>query len=145
MVEKYNFLYIIFAAKLLVASGGGGGGATKNGFHSEVIAIGTELITSEYSTCQEFPNAPYEALGGTGGFINHGHDILFCGGRDMHSNEVYKKCWFLNKDMPFDMYYDRVRASGIVIDNKVSNLISYYTFRNFKNMLWDYFEPLLDY
>ena len=123
MVEKNFFLYIIFAAKLLVASGGGGGGATKNGFHSEVIAIGTEHITSEYTTCQELPKAPYEVLGGTGGFVHH--DVLFCGGTNMNGNEKYKKCWSLKKDTTINMSYERVRASGIVVEDKVSNLISY--------------------
>ena len=95
----------------------------RNGIHSEVIAIGTEHITSEYTTCQELPNAPYEVLGGTGGFIGRDREVIICGGTNMNGDEKYKECWSINKDMTITMYYDRVRASGIVIHDTVSNLI----------------------
>ena len=124
--------FAFFTAKLLVASGGGG--AIRNGIHSEVIAIGTEHITPEYTTCQELPRANYEVLGGTGGFIHDADEVLFCGGTNMYRNEIFKECWFLNKDTTINMYYARKDASGIVIDNKVINLISFFNYYgNFLN------------
>ena len=91
-----------------------------------MIAIGTDHITPEYTTCQEFPRAPFEILEGTGAFLGQDRSVIFCGGRNMNGGETFKECWSLNKDMTVNMHYDRKQASGVVIDEKVStNNISY--------------------
>ena len=46
-----------------------------------MIAIGTDHITPEYTTCQEFPRAPFEILEGTGAFLGQDRSVIFCGGR----------------------------------------------------------------
>ena len=85
-----------------------------------MIAIGTDQITSEYTTCKELPRVRYEVLRGTGGVIND--EVVFCGGTNMVHNEIFKECWSLQRGSTINMNFARVDASGIAIDNKVSNL-----------------------
>ena len=81
-----------------------------------MIAIGTDHITPEYTTCQEFPRAPFEILEGTGAFLGQDRSVIFCGGRNMNGGETFKECWSLNKDVTVNMHFNRKQASGIVID-----------------------------
>ena len=85
-----------------------------------MIAIGTDQITSEYTTCKELPRVRYEVLRGTGGVIND--EVVFCGGTNVVYNEIFKDCWSLQKVSTINMNFARVDASGIAIGNKVSNL-----------------------
>ena len=86
-----------------------------NGIHSEVI-----VLENDNTTCQELTGL-YEMAAGTGGFVQN--EIMICGGNYVFW-ETLDNCWLLGQNKTILLDYERLDSASIVINNKVSNLIS---------------------
>ena len=88
--------------------------ASMSGIYSEVIDLYNENII-----CQYMAYVPHKIVEGTGGLVK-GKPFI-CGG---YENEDSNKCWILalGKWKIITMAYERVGASSIVIQDKVSSI-----------------------
>ena len=99
--------------KVLVTTGDG-----LHGEVSEIISVGNMDIT-----CQNFPNGPTDIVSSTGGFVQN--EVLICGGYHSSSLKYDPNCWILGQSETIEMAHGRAYSYGIVLNDKVSNLITY--------------------
>ena len=78
-------------------------------------------MNNENITCHGLTYAPSEIVEGTGGLVKG--KALICGGYENGAGDS-NKCWILGKSKLIPMAYDRVAASSIVVQNKVSSIFN---------------------